>query len=248
MATGGKGKASNVSSKIKAKKMRTKKQVDLLSKKEFYNLTVPSIFSVRKVGVTIASRSQGNYYAPDSVKGRTFEVNQADLSTGAGSQAYRKFKFVVDGVRGRDAVGSFHGMELISDKHKSIPKKWHSLIEAETRVSTTDGYALRVFTICITKRKPKSVKKTCYATLSQIKAIRKIIFKIIEEEVSACDINEVIKKLMSEAIGARVEQEGLKIYPLQNCHVKKVKVVKRPKVDDSSFDKKARDSKKVEVE
>jgi small subunit ribosomal protein S3Ae len=248
MASGGSGKGSSVSSKMKAKKHRAKKQTDAMSKKEFYNLTLPPLFSVRKAGVTMADRSQGEKFAPDALRGRTFEVNQADLSIGANSQSHRKFKFAIDGVRGRDAISSFHGMELTSDKCKSIPKKWYSLIEAETKVTTTDGYSLRVFTIALTKRKAKSVKKLCYATLSQIKAIRKIVIRIIEEELSSCGINEVIKKLMNETIGTRMEQEGVKIYPLQNCHVKKVKVIKRPRVDESSFDRRTKETKNIEIE
>lgn len=246
MAAKGKGKASGVSSKIKSKKIRSKKPVDPMSKKEFYNLILPSSLSVRQAGVTIIDKSQGTYFAPDALKGRTFEVNQADLSTGAEAQAFRNFKFVVDGVKGKDAYSSFYGMELISDKLKSIPKKWHTLIESELKLETADGYTLRVFTVANTKRKPKAVKKNCYASLAQVKKIREITFKIIQEEISKCDIHEVMKKLMSESIGTRIEQEGLKIYPLQNCHVRKVKVVKRPVVDASAFDTKQK-SRRVEL-
>ncbi|KAI5192676.1 small subunit ribosomal protein S3Ae [Nematocida minor] len=246
MASKGKANVSSVGSKVKGKKIRAKKTTDVMSKKEFYNLTLPSSLGTKQAGVTIIDKSQGNYFAPNALKGRTFEVNQGDLVAGSNTQAFRKFKFVVDGVKGKDAISSFHTMELISDKIKSIPKKWHTLVEACLRVETTDGYVLRVFTIANTKRKPKSTKKNCYANLSQVKAIRQIIFKIIEEEISNCNIHDVMKKLMNETIGSRIEQEGVKIYPLQNCHVKKVKVIKRPKVDESEFESKQK-GKKVEL-
>ncbi|EIJ88399.1 small subunit ribosomal protein S3Ae [Nematocida parisii] len=245
MASKGKAKVSG-GGISKGKKIRSKKSVDVMSKKEFYNLTLPSIFETKQAGVTIVDRSQGNYFAPDAVRGRTFEVNQGDLMTSSNTQSFRKFKFVVDGVRGKDAISSFHSMELISDKIKSIPKKWHTLVETCSKVETVDGYTLRVFTVSNTKRKPKSVKKNCYAKLSQVKAIRQIIFKIVSEELSGCKINDVMKKLMNETIGMRIEQEGIKIYPLQNCHVKKVKVLKRPKIDETEFDVKQK-GKKVEM-
>lgn len=246
MASKGKAKVSSGGSGSKGKKIRAKKSVDVMSKKEFYNLVLPSSFGVKQAGVTIIDKSQGNYFAPDALRGRTFEVNQGDLGAGSNTQSFRKFKFVVDGVKGKDAVSSFHSMELISDKIKSIPKKWHTLIEACIKVETTDGYTLRVFTIANTKRKAKSTKKNCYAKLSQVKAIRQIVFKIVEEELSNCKIEEVMQKLMNETIGSRIEQEGIKIYPLQNCHVKKVKVLKRPKVDDSEFEVKHK-GKKVDM-
>lgn len=232
--------------KIKGKKVKAKTQEGFMVKKSTFNLTVPSVFTGAKVGVAVANKSHGTYHVLDSLRGRTFEVNQADLNTGATGQFFRKFKFSIDGLRGNDAVSRFNGMELTSEKIKSIPRKWHSLIQAETKVSTTDGYVLRVFTIAITKRKSKAVKKNCYATVAQAKAIRKIIFKIIEEETTSCDINEVVKKLMSETIGTRIEQEGLKIYPLQNCHVSKVKVLKKPKADESELDQR-KTGKKVEL-
>lgn len=242
----GKGKGSSVGSKMKAKKMRAKKNVDSLEKKEFYKLILPSYIEVREAGVTLIDKSQGTYFAPEAIKGRTFEVNQGDLATGASAQAYRKFKFVVDGVKGKDAHSSFYGMELTSDKIKGIPKKWHTLIEAALKIEIADGHILRVFTVANTKRKSRSVKKNCYASLAQVKAIRQIIFRIIEEELKGCTIEEVVKKLMSETIGTRIEQEGVKIYPLQSCHVKKVKVIKKPKQDESQFETKQK-SRKVEV-
>ncbi|KAI5184996.1 small subunit ribosomal protein S3Ae [Nematocida homosporus] len=258
MAGKGKAKVSSVTSKMKSKKLRSKKSADTMEKKEFYNLVLPSFLGPKEAGLTFIDKSQGTYYAPDALKGRTFEVNQADLglnstttttttTTSEGDQqAIRKFKFVVEGVRGKDAMSSFYGMELISDKIKSIPKKWHTLIEACLKVETSDGYLLRVFTIANTKRKPKAVKKNCYASLAQVKAIRQIIFKIIAEELEGCSIQEVMKKLMGESIGSRIEQETLRIYPLQSCHVKKVKVVKRPKVEEGQYDSKQR-SKRVDM-
>ncbi|KAI5190147.1 small subunit ribosomal protein S3Ae [Nematocida sp. AWRm77] len=246
MAAKGKAKVSSVGAKMKSKKLKSKKGGDATNKKEFYNLVLPSYCSIKEAGVTIVDRSQGTFFAPDSIKGRTFEVNQGDLGAGANAHAYRKFRFVVEGVRGKDAISSFYGMELVSDKVKSIPKKWHTLVEACLKVETADGYTLRVFTIANTKRKPKSVKKNCYAGQSQVKAIRQIIFNIIQEELKDCTISEVSKKLMEETIGIRIEKEGSKIYPLQNCHVKKVKVLRRPKQDESQFDTKQK-SRKVDI-
>ncbi|EHY64565.1 hypothetical protein NERG_02375 [Nematocida ausubeli] len=227
----------------KGKKIKSKKPQDIMTKKEFYNLTLPSLFNNKSAGTTIIDKSQGNYFAPDALRGRTFEVNQADLPDNTNST--RKFKFVIDGTKGKDAISSFHSMELISDKVKSIPKKWHTLIETCSKVETQDGYTLRIFTICNTKRKAKSVSKNCYAKLSQVKSIRKVIFKIVSEEFAG-DINEAMKKMMTEVAGGRMEQEGAKIYPLQNCYIKKVKVLKRPRIEEGIFDVKVK-GKKVEV-
>lgn len=50
------------------------------------------MFSIRNVGKTLVNRTQGTKIASDGLKGRVYEVSQADLQTG--EDAFRKFKWV----------------------------------------------------------------------------------------------------------------------------------------------------------
>ena len=60
--------------------------------------------------------------ASDGLKGRVFECSLADLQND--EIAYRKFKLICEDVQGRNVLTNFHGMDLTTDKLRSMVKKW----------------------------------------------------------------------------------------------------------------------------
>lgn len=177
------------------------------------------------------NRTQGLRNAEDGLKGRVLEMSLGDLNTKSEDQAFRKFRLRVDEIQGRSCLTNFHGMSYTQDKFRSMVKKWQSLIEAHMDVKTSDGYLLRLFCIGFTKRRPKQLKKTCYAQSAQIRNIRKRMFEIISREVSPCDLKEVVSKLIPDSIGKEIEKSCSSIFPLQNVAIYKVKVLRMPKYD-----------------
>ncbi|KAF7684711.1 40S ribosomal protein S1 [Astathelohania contejeani] len=161
-------------------------------------------------------------------------VNQGDLNPGNEDFAYRNFKFVIDSVRGKQAISSFKEMRLTADKKASMIRKWHTLIEAHQDVTTADGYILRVFVNGVTRRRQGSKKKTAYATTGQAKIIRKIMIDVISEEFTGCEISKIMRKVMYEKIGKEVMKKASKIYPLQTCLTTKIKVLKRPMIEEEA--------------
>jgi len=220
-----------------SKKKGGKKVVDPFSKKEWYDVKAPSAFDVRQVGKTVATRSAGNKLAADSLKGRVFEVSLGDLkkSGEAEDEAFRKFKLRVEDVQGRNCLTNFYGMDLTTDKLRSLCRKSHTLIEAHADVKTTDGFSLRVFCIGFTRKRRDQKRKTSYAQSSQIRNIRRKIVKILEREVSQVDAMGLVGKLIPEIIGKEVEKACQGIYPLQNVFVRKVKCLRAPKVDKNKL-------------
>lgn len=95
-----------------------------------------------------------------------FEVSLADLQND--EIAFRKFRLIAEEIQGRNVLTNFHGMDLTTDKLRSMVKKWQTLIEANVDVKTTDGYLLRMFCIGFTKKWANQVKKTCYAQHAQV--------------------------------------------------------------------------------
>jgi len=79
----------------------------------------------------------------------------------------------VEEVNGMNCLTQFHGMDLTTDKLRSLVRKWQTLIEAHTDVKTTDGYSLRIFCIGFTKKRQNQNRKTSYAQSSQVRQIRK---------------------------------------------------------------------------
>lgn len=122
-------------------------------------------------------------------------------------------------------------MDFTTDKLRSLVKKWQTLIETIVDVKTTDSYTVRVFVIAFTKRRNNQVKKTSYAQHAQIRNIRKKMVEIINKEVGTVDLKEFVQKLIPEGISSEIEKACRGIYPLQNVHIRKVKVLRKPKLD-----------------
>merc|ERR1712210_419455 len=170
--------------------------------------------------------------ASDGLKGRVFEVSLADLQNeNDAERSFRKFKLIVEDVQGKNCLTTFYGMNLTTDKLRSMVKKWQTLIEGNVDVKTTDGYMLRLFCIGFTRKQDLSTKKTSYAQSAQVKNIRKKMVDIMQREVSSTDLKEVVNKLIPDSIARDIEKACQGIYPLHDVHIRKVKVMKRPRFD-----------------
>jgi len=188
------------------------------------------MFNNRQVCKTPVTKTIGTKIASDSLKGRVFEVCLADLQKDE-DQAHRKMKLRVEEVQGNRCLTNFHGMDLTTDKLRSLVRKWQTLIEAHVDVKTTDGFLIRMFAIGFTKRRPNQLKKTSYAQTSQIHRIRRKMMNIMTREASTSDLKDLVVKFIPEALGKQIEKECQGIYPLQTVFIRKVKVLKTPKLD-----------------
>jgi len=218
--------------KISGKKGAKKKIIDPFTRKDWYDIKAPSTFKVRQVGKTLVNRTAGTKIASDGLKGRVYEVSLADLQNeNDAERSFRKFRLVCEDVQGKNCLTTFHGMSLTTDKTRSMVKKWQTLIEGNVDVKTTDGFTLRVFCIGFTRKQDSSTKKTCYAQAQQVRTIRKKMLDIISREVSSTDLKEVVNKLIPDSIARDIEKACQGIYPLHDVHIRKVKVVRRPRFD-----------------
>jgi len=214
----------------KGKKGKGKKIIDPFTKKEWYDIKAPSNFTVRSCGKTPVTRTTGTKIASEMLKGRVFELNLADLNKDE-DHAYRKFQLQCEEVQGRYCLTQFYGMDFTTDKLRSLVRKWQSLIEANVDVKTADGYVLRLFCIGFTKKRQNQLKKTCYANSSQQKFIRKKMRDIMHTHSTTCDLKELVNKFIPEVIGKEIEKACHGIYPMHNVHIRKVKMLKKPKFD-----------------
>jgi len=215
----------------KAKKgMKGKKVVDLVAKKEWYDVRAPACFAVQDVGRTCVTPTAGTKIASDGLKGRVFEVNLADLQSNE-DETYRKMKIRAEEVSGKNLLTNFFGMDLTSDKLRSLVRKNQTMIEANIDAKTTDGYVLRLFAIAFTKKRLNTARKTAYAQTAQIRAIRKKMVEIMAKEVSTNDLKSLVKIFIPEQIGKEIERACDSIYPLRDAYVRKVKMLRTPKFD-----------------
>ncbi|XP_017072682.1 40S ribosomal protein S3a [Drosophila eugracilis] len=218
------------------KKGGKKKVVDPFSRKDWYDVKAPNMFQTRQIGKTLVNRTQGQRIASDYLKGRVFEVSLADLQKDIDPErSFRKFRLIAEDVQDRNVLCNFHGMDLTTDKYRSMVKKWQTLIEAIVEAKTVDGYLLRVFCIGFTAKDQQSQRKTCYAQQSQVRKIRARMTDIITNEVSGADLKQLVNKLALDSIAKDIEKSCQRIYPLHDVYIRKVKVLKKPRFDVSKL-------------
>lgn len=220
--------AAGKNKNLNKKKKTGKKVVDPFVRKEWYDVRAPTYFK-RPVGRTVCTKTIGQKTARDNLLGRVFTQSLGDLNDKGDD--FRKFSMKIEEVQGNQCLTSFNGMDMTTDKLRSLVRKNQTLIEAYSDVTTTDGYHLRVFTIGSTRKAPFQTRSTSYAQAGQSRQIRKKMVQVINREVSKADINQLIVKLSTEVIGRTVERQCQAIYPLQNVLVRKVKVLRAPKAE-----------------
>lgn len=218
----------------KSRKGGRKKVIDPFQKKEWYNLIAPAIFSNRNCGKTLVTKTIGTKIASDELKGRVIELSLADLNQNE-EMAYRKIKLCIEDVQGYNCLLNFHGMDMTRDKLCSLIRKKQTIIEGNVDVRTTDGYYVRMFCIAFTKQQENQCKVTCYAQATQIRVIRAKMVSIMQDLGSKKDLKSLVKELMSGTTGEQIIREGSPIFPLKDCFIRKVKVLKKPKFDVTSL-------------
>ena len=125
-------------------------------------------------------------------------------------------------------------------------RKWQSLIETHVDAKTNDGYILRIFVIAFTKRLSHQKRKSSYAQRSQIKDIRKKINEIVAKEVASRNISDLLSVFISDSITKEITKKTRLIFPLQNITIRKVKCIKRPKIDSTKMNEMYQESKRSE--
>lgn len=211
-----------------SRKTKSRGKENRFSKKQFFNLVTSPIFPVTHHGKTAHPKTKSKQDLTGFLLGRTFKVNQGDLN-GMNTETHRNFCFKVGEVRGNDCLGFFNGMYVGRDKVSNMIKKWHSLIDANMDLTTSDGSVWRVFAHAVTKRVPGQTKKNSYCQTSQAKQMRKIIFEVLTEELEGLDVDKFVKKLSSESIGKEIEHRCSEICPI-TAIISKVKPIKNMKI------------------
>lgn len=199
-------------------------------KKEWYKLIAPSIFATKDCGRTLITKTAGTKVASDGLKGRVFELSLADLNKNE-ALAFRKIKLCIEDVQGYNCLLNFHGMDMTRDKLCSLIRKKQSIVEANVDCRTTDGYIVRMFCIAFTRPQENQIKNTCYAKSAQIRAIRAKMVSVMSELGTKGDLKTLVKELISAPIGDQIAREATSIFPIKDCFIRKVKVLKKPKFD-----------------
>eukprot|EP00331_Platyophrya_macrostoma_P001903 CAMPEP_0176424694 /NCGR_PEP_ID=MMETSP0127-20121128/10974_1 /TAXON_ID=938130 /ORGANISM="Platyophrya macrostoma, Strain WH" /LENGTH=261 /DNA_ID=CAMNT_0017805769 /DNA_START=34 /DNA_END=819 /DNA_ORIENTATION=- len=214
------------------KKGSKKKAVETMARKEWYDVVAPANFKTRQFTKTICNKTQAMRLASTSLMGRVYEGCLADLNEGADKDMpFRKVKFAVQDIRGRNLLTQFHGMDLTADRVRSLVQKWGSLIENVVEAKTNDGYVMRLFVIAFTRRQKGQLTKNTYAKTRLEKWARFRMTNMIQKTFAKLDINQAVTQLTQDVLSDALFKRCNPILPLRDVKIRKVKVIRTPKVD-----------------
>lgn len=193
------------------------------------------MFSERDFTISPVNVTAGEKFSHEAIKGRVYTVSLGDLNQ---TNPHKKIKLIVDEEAEKGskvALTNFYGIDTTRDHLCSLIRKWHTLIDCFVDAKTSDGFLLRLFVTCSTKKAKRQQKATSYAQQSQIKQIRKIMSTVIVKEVKKSTLKELVPKLLTDTISDDITKKAKKIFPVQNTIIRKVKTIKRPRFDSKFF-------------
>ena len=215
----------------KGRKGGKKKVGERFLKKEWWNIKAPGMFMKRMFTQSPVNQTVGKKLASESMKGRVFEANLGDLNSGY--EANKKIKLIVEDADGKSKVAltNFYGLECTRDYLCSLIRKWHTLIDLFVDCKTSDGFLMRFFVVAFTANEYKQKKATCYANRSQVKQMRAIMTKIITRVCKSSTLKDLVGKVLGRELTDEMTKKCKHIFPLENVTIRKVKSIKRPRID-----------------
>jgi small subunit ribosomal protein S3Ae len=214
------------------KKGGKKKILETMARKEWYDVVAPANFKTRQFTKTICNKTQAMKLASTSLLGRVYEGCLADLNQASDKDMpFRKVKFAVQEIQGRNLLTQFHGMDLTADRLRSLVHKWGSMLESVVEAKTNDGYVMRLFVIAFTKRQKGQLSKNTYAKTRLEKWVRHRMTSMIQKRFAKLDINQAVTQLTQDVLSDALYKRCNPILPLRDVKIRKVKVIRTPKLD-----------------
>merc|ERR1712216_125859 len=201
-----------------------KKNIDFISKKDWFEVSTPREFGEKSLGLTLFNKAVNISRKIESLKNRNYKINLIDIKNSEDS-SHKKLTFRCHNYDEKTCLTRFNGFDTTRDKFFSLIRKWHTMIELNSDLRTKDGYFIRVFVVAFSRKRKNQSKKTSYIKASQTRTIRRKIGEILIREGTTCLMKDLIPKLISEKLPDEINFICSKIFPLQNIMVRKVKIL-----------------------
>jgi len=187
---------------------RRRKVQDRWKAKEWYNVNTPSYFG----GVSIGSTPSDE---PDKMVGRVVEATLYDI-TGDPSQQHLKMLFQVVNLKGDEAETVFKGHEYSPDYLKSLVKRRSTRIDGRTKVTTKDGYSMRLSIVLFSVMRVRNAQKTL---------LRKMIDQTVREKAKILNFDQFVQEAVLGKIASDIYNEAKKVIPVRHIGVRKSKLL-----------------------
>lgn len=190
---------------------KRRKVQDRWKAKEWYTINTPPYFG----GVIIGSTPSDD---PEKMVGRVVESTLYDI-TGDPSQQHLKMYFQVVNLKGDEAETIFKGHEYSQDYLKSLVKRRSTRIDGRPRVTTKDGYTMRLSVVVFSVMRTRNSQKT---------ALRKTIDQIVEEKAKSLNFDQFVQEAVLGKIASDIYNEAKKIIPIRHIGMRKSKLLAYP--------------------
>ena len=179
--------------------------------KKWYTVFASNAFGGAEIGSIPADD-------PSKLYGRVIDTSLSDL-TGDFSLLHVKLYFQIVEVEDFICKSIFKGHSLTRDYLRSLIRRGSTRIDGIFRVTTKDGYALRVSVTALTRHRAKT---------SQGRAIRKIMRDIVSSKGENLTFDEFVQQAVLGKIASEIYNEARKIYPLRKVELRKSKLLAAP--------------------
>ncbi|MBC7084907.1 MAG: 30S ribosomal protein S3ae [Methanomethylovorans sp.] len=190
---------------------KVQKKLDKWKSKSWYSIEAPDFIGKNNIGTTLAEQ-------PEQLIGRIVEVTVGDL-TNDFSKHNTKLKFRIKDINGNIAQTRFIGHEITTDYLRSIVKRQTSRIDTNLKVTTKDGYTLRVKPICFTVKRART---------SQIEGIRQVMDNTVKERANELNFEQFVEEAIMGKLSATIYRNAKNIYPLRRVEIRKTEVEGMP--------------------
>ncbi|MEM0057209.1 MAG: 30S ribosomal protein S3ae [Candidatus Geothermarchaeota archaeon] len=155
----------------------------------------------------------------ENVIGRKIEVLLADI-TGDAKHQFVKVKFKIIGISGEYAETVYVGHEYFREYERSLIMRRTSYVKAIKDVKTQDGYHFRIRVGVFTTKR---------ITNSRKKAIRRLVFQVLDKWASKYTGEALIKDMLFGKIDEEIKKVARKVYPIrEGSGIMKVKLIDAP--------------------
>ncbi|WP_370573713.1 30S ribosomal protein S3ae [Methanomethylovorans sp.] len=186
---------------------KVQKKLDKWKSKSWYNIETPEFIGRNNIGTTLAEE-------PEQLIGRIVEATVGDL-TNDFSKHNTKLKFRINDINGDVAQTRFIGHEITTDYLRSIVKRQTSRIDTNLKVTTKDGYIVRVKPICFTVKRART---------SQIEGIRQVMDSTVKERAIELNFEQFVEEAIMGKLSATIYRNAKNIYPLRRVEIRKTEV------------------------
>jgi small subunit ribosomal protein S3Ae len=174
--------------------------------KVWLKLITPEFLGKKEVGEIPANEAE-------ATKGRRIILSAIDV-LGDFNKYYLKFIFKVGEVDNQNAYLFFDGLECTRDYIARMVRRRVDRTDFIVDKVTKDNIKLRIKTITVTRRVPRSIRTK----------IRKTIDEILEKEVPNLTMEEFVLKVISENLKNFIINTINKIYPVRHFEFRKIEV------------------------